>query len=89
MKLTDNLKHLNADCMQLVVTVTRSPAVHFMHALIHCWPVALQSNWRQIQWLQKGFGHLILYSVAAISYNNYSDMIAPISAEVLQGQPEL
>lgn len=34
--------------MQLLVTVTFSPAVHFMHALVHHWPVAPQSNWHHI-----------------------------------------
>ncbi len=31
---------MSPDCMQLVGTVTLPPAVHFIHALVHHWPVA-------------------------------------------------
>lgn len=73
-KLTADLKCLSTDCMQLVVTVTRSPAVHFMHALIHHWPVALQSNWHNIQRLHKVLGPIeLLHSLwCTISLNNLS-----------------
>lgn len=45
-----DFKSLSTDCTRLLVTVTRFPPAvhHFMHALLHRWPVALQSNWHGI-----------------------------------------
>lgn len=45
-----DFKSLSTDCTRLLVTVTRFPPTvhHFMHALVHRWPVALQSNWHGI-----------------------------------------